>query len=41
MDNVTPETLYKELSKTVIGQEGYLKSLCNAAWLHSLRYGAL
>ncbi len=39
MDNVTPETLYKELSKTVIGQEGYLKSLCNAAWLHSLRYG--
>ena len=24
MDNVTPETLYKELSKTVIGQEGYL-----------------
>ena len=39
MDNVTPETLYKELSKTVIGQEGYLKSLCNAAWLHNLRYG--
>lgn len=38
MDNVTPETLYKELSKTVIGQEGYLKSLSNAAWLHSLRY---
>lgn len=38
MDKVTPETLYKELSKTVIGQEGYLKSLSNAAWLHSLRY---
>lgn len=38
MDNITPETLYQELSKTVIGQEGYLKSLCNAAWLHNLRY---
>ena len=38
MDKVTPETLYKKLSKTVIGQEEYLKSLCNAAWLHSLRY---
>ena len=38
MDNITPETLYQELSKNVIGQEGYLKSLCNAAWLHHLRY---
>ena len=38
MENVTPETLYNELSKTVVGQEGYLKSLCNAAWLHNLRY---
>ena len=38
MDNITPETLYQELSKTVIGQEEYLKSLCNAAWLHNLRY---
>lgn len=38
MDNITPETLYQELSKTIIGQEGYLKSLCNAAWLHNLRY---
>ena len=37
-NNITPETLYQELSKTVIGQEGYLKSLCNAAWLHHLRY---
>lgn len=38
MDNITPETLYRELSKTVIGQEDYLKALCNAAWLHNLRY---
>ncbi len=38
MDNITPETLYQELSKTVIGQEEYLKALCNAAWLHNLRY---
>lgn len=38
MDNITLETLYQELSKTVVGQEEYLKSLCNAAWLHNLRY---
>lgn len=34
----TPETLYKELKKTVIGQDQYLKDLCTAAWMHNLRY---
>lgn len=34
----TPETLYKELKKTVIGQDEYLKDLCTAAWMHNLRY---
>lgn len=38
MDNITPETLYSELSKTVIGQDKYIKALSNAAWLHYLRY---
>lgn len=38
MDNITPETLYQELCKTVIGQEEYIKALSNAAWLHYLRY---
>lgn len=34
----TPETLYKELKKTVIGQDEYLKDICTAAWMHNLRY---
>ena len=38
MDNITPETLYSELSKTVIGQDEYIRALSNAAWLHYLRY---
>lgn len=38
MDNITPETLYQELNKTVIGQDEYIKALSNAAWLHYLRY---
>lgn len=36
--DMTPETLFKELKKTVIGQDRYVKDLCTAAWLHSLRY---
>lgn len=34
----TPETLYSELKKTVIGQDQYLKDICTAAWMHNLRY---
>ena len=36
--NITPETLYNELCKTVIGQDEYIRALSNAAWMHYLRY---
>lgn len=35
--NYTPKQLYEILSKTVIGQEDYLKKLSNTVWLHSKR----
>lgn len=38
MYNLTPETLFQELRKTVIGQDEYLRVLSNAAWMHNLRY---
>lgn len=33
----TPKKLYEILSRTVIGQEVYLKKLSNAVWLHAKR----
>ena len=36
--NFTPQTLFKELQKTIVGQDEYLKGISNAAFLHSLRY---
>jgi len=34
----TPQALFNQLRNTVVGQDEYLKALCNAAWLHNLRY---
>lgn len=34
----TPQTIFSQLQKTIVGQDGYLKALSNAAWLHDLRY---
>lgn len=36
--NFTPQTIYDQMKKTIIGQDEYLKALSNAAWLHNLRY---
>ena len=36
--NFTPQTIYDQMKKTIIGQDEYLKALSNAAWLHHLRY---
>lgn len=36
--NFTPQTIYDQIRKTIIGQDEYLKVLSNAAWLHHLRY---
>lgn len=33
----TPQKLMKKLQETIIGQDKYLKDLCTAVWLHSLR----
>lgn len=34
----TPQGIFRQLSKTVSGQDGYLKSLSTAAWVHLLKY---
>jgi len=36
--NLTPQTIFQQLKKTIVGQDEYLKALSNAAWLHQLRY---
>lgn len=36
--NFTPQTLFDEMKKTIIGQDDYLRSLASAAFLHNLRY---
>lgn len=36
-NDYTPKKLYEILSRTVIGQEVYLKKLSNAVWLHAKR----
>lgn len=36
-NDYTPKNLYEILSRTVIGQEVYLKKLSNAVWLHAKR----
>lgn len=34
----SPEQLLKELQKTIIGQNDFLKTICTAVWQHDLRY---
>lgn len=36
--DLTPQTIFQQLQKTIVGQEEYLKALSNAAWLHQLKY---
>lgn len=36
--NVTPQQIFDQLKKTIIGQDDYLKALSNAAWLHGQKY---
>lgn len=36
--DITPQTIFQQLQKTIVGQDEYLKALSNAAWLHSLKY---
>lgn len=36
--DLTPQTIFQQLQKTIVGQDEYLKALSNAAWLHSLKY---
>lgn len=36
--DLTPQTIFQQLRKTIVGQDEYLKSLSNAAWLHQLKY---
>jgi len=36
--NFTPQTLFEQLKQTIVGQDEYLKSISNVAFLHSLRY---
>lgn len=38
LNTFTPQTLFDKLSKTIVGQDGYLQALSTAAWLHSQRY---
>lgn len=35
---LSPESIFSELNKSVIGQERYLRDLSTAAWLHHIRY---
>ena len=34
----TPQTLFEEMKKTIVGQDDYLQTLASAAYLHNLRY---
>ena len=36
--DITPQTIFQQLQKTIVGQDEYLKALSNAAWLHQLKY---
>jgi len=36
--NVTPQQIFDQLRKTIIGQDDYLKALSSAAWLHGQKY---
>ena len=36
--NMTPQALYDQMKKTIVGQDGYLKALSTAAWLHIAKY---
>lgn len=36
--DITPGQLVGQLQQTVIGQDGYIKNICTAVWMHNLRY---
>ncbi len=36
--NMTPQALYDQMKKTIIGQDSYLQALSTAAWLHIAKY---
>jgi len=36
--NFTPQALYEQLKKTIVGQDSYLQALSTAAWLHKAKY---
>ena len=36
--DMTARNLFKELQKTVIGQDAWLETLCTSAWMHNLKY---
>lgn len=33
----TPDTMYRALKKSIIGQDNYLKDLCSCIWMHNQR----